>query len=647
MKDRGESFPLGNVAPGEPLTAGEIVRSRRLALGYSQEEAALRFGASPRWWSGIENGAHITAGAAVALQHFLKMPREDADQFFGLVNGSVRFFKGIRDVGLDSVTRSWVSAHVAPLREPTVLLDGGWNLLHCNAAWAALFGDFPPHPTDHPLDNPVRFMLFHPRAQEVFLNWEQGWVFTILCQFAHHYHLNHDNPELRHMRQRISESDVLERLFTVDVRKELTTHGLDRIYASDGEVREIYVPGKGEMQCRLTTCIPWHGRWVGYQACKLSSVIKGQPLVDLPPSIYESDATVPNGLKIASEAVDSASGNHPPQARAGYQKDRDRAIAVRLTQGLRYPDVAVTVGQILRYYRELPPKIPQNRIRHVTPLKISDRKYRDLESDTALPQLDMLPTIKEALKIPTSVTRLLHRMISGGHPPTIGVRGGAEFESQARVWAREFIDDAVQPIPSSLEDGQWNVIAHNAAYAALFSHAADNENHPTKSSFRYVMFHEDARHTLANWHEEWLVPSLIEFGAKLISHGDDWHPELAQMYEEVRQDPLLWDTFNGRVRAELRNGGMDSGFLIDGGIRGFNLPTAEYDPSKPAENRKRYPVLITSSSPLHMFVNYGGQAFSAQVLEESGPFGELAPVRQLPIVPGFTARPGGLLATAG
>ncbi|WP_338063890.1 hypothetical protein [Streptomyces noursei] len=567
------------------------------------------------------------------------MPREDADQFFGLVTGSVRFFKGIRDTKLDGVTQRWVDAHVTPLKEPTVLLDGGWNLLHCNAAWIALFGGFPSHPTDHPLDNPVRFMLFHPSAQEIFLNWEEGWVFTILCQFAHHYHLNHENPELRHMRQRISENDVLERLFTTDVRRELTTHGLDRIYASDGEAREIYIPGQGPTQCRLTTCIPWHGRWVGYQACKLSSLVKGKFLVDLPPGMYE------NSLKPTSKAADSAPVNYPPQARAGYQRDRDPAAAVRLTQGLRYPDVAVTIGQILRYYRELPPKIPQNRIRHVTPLKISDRKYRDYESDVAIPPLGLLPTIKEALGIPTSVTRLLHRMISGGHPPTIAVHGGPEFDSQARIWAREYIDDAVQPIPSSLEDGQWNVIAYNAAYAALFSHVQEGENNPTKSSFRYVMFNEDARYTLANWYEEWLVPSLIEFGTKLISHGDDWHPELAQMYEDIRQDPLLWGTFSGRVRAELRNGGTDSGFLIDGGLRGFNLPTSDYDPNKPAEHRKYYPVLITSASPLHMFVNYGGQTFSAQVLTESGPSGELVPIRQLPTVPGFTARPGGLLAS--
>lgn len=641
---KGSGSQQADVSEATPVSAGEMMRFRRNQLGLSQEMASLRCGISVRNWKAMESeGAPISDYSVMVISYHLQFPREDREQFLRLATGTRPAFKGIRDRELDSVTQRWLEAHILPLRDPAVLLDGGWNVLGNNAEWTALFEDVDPDLPDHPYVNPVDYLLFGKGAQCKFIDWADGWVLPILVQFAHHYHLNHGNPELRQLRQRIGESEVLERIFTHDVHAELIARGLERIYKADGEIRKIHVPGRGVTECRMTISIPWHGRWVGYQGIKLSSVVEGRSLVEVSANCEVasnlskdagSDGPVKNSLGL--------SGAQPLQAHAGYQKSRDPSLAVRLELGLQYPDVTVTVGQILRHYRTQL-HIPQSRLRYLTPLKMSDRSYRKIEGGQALPQLADLPVISEALKIPESVTRFMHRLISGGHPPTKAVRGGEEFERQSEIWAREHIADSVQPIPTSLEDGQWNAVAHNTGFADLFSHVELTENHPTKSSFRYVFFHEDARHTLANWYEEWAIPFLVEFGAKLLENSGERHPEHARMLDDVRRDPLLRATFEGRVKAELQSGGAGTGFLIDGGIRGMNLPTPEFNRDAIAENRQFYPVLVTACAPLHSLVDFGGQTVSMEVLTDSGHEHGLTTVRPIPTVPGFVGKPGGVL----
>ncbi|WP_128512519.1 helix-turn-helix domain-containing protein [Streptomyces inhibens] len=599
------------------MTAADIIRANREKLGFTREEAALEFGFSPEWWARVERGGKITMATLLTMRLALLIPDDEFEQAVLSATGVAPSFKGIRNTGLDHVTQRWVDAHVTPLKEPTVLLDGGWNTLHYNAAWAALFDGVAPHPHDHPLVNPIRFQLFHKDARKLFVDWEERWIIPSLCQIAHHYYLNHDNPELRALREGISEDHRLEYLFTVVVHKELAERGLDRIFASDGEQREIVGPD-GVTPCVLTGFIPWHARAVGYQAFQLSHAVPGKLLLpELSPDVQGSRTAYEAGAPLAlARTPDNASGGggRPPQDRAAYAGYQ--AIAAQPAHGLTHPDVAITTGQIFHTYRDRlvigeRVGIPQNLLPHLTSIGMSDRKYRDLEGGKMFPTPPQLTNIVKALEIPEPVDRLLYCMVTGGNPPTKAVRGKADFERRAKIWAQRHVD--VQSIPTSLEDGQWNVICHNAAFAQLFSHAEATRNHPTKSSFRYVLFHDDARHTLANWYEEWAIPFLVEFGAKLMLHGNSRHPEHAQMLEDIRDDPLLWDALNGPVKAELHSGGAGTGPLIDGGVRRLNLPTPGYCRNNLAANRKRYKVLVTAGAPLFGLTEYGCQTVSLDV----------------------------------
>ncbi|WP_411138068.1 helix-turn-helix domain-containing protein [Streptomyces sp. C10] len=558
-----------------PVTTSDLLRSHRMKLGVSQEEFAQAHGFSVRAYGEMENGGKISMANMYALREGLHMGPQARAQFFRLVTGDAPSLRGLTvDEGLARVTAKWAEVHLYSHESPTVLMDGGWNAIHFNAAWAKLFDSIEPHPRDHPLDNPMQFCLFHPDAPRIFLDWEESWLVTAMCQFAHHYGLYHDSDQLIEIRRRIAQAPHLEALYTNRVRAELIERGAERIIAGDVSDRPLLV-GRRPRGALLTVSIPWHAREYGYQLLTMS---------------YPNDTVMP-----PASAGAPASRTRPATGSEGHTASCPAGVtAGRQALGERPPhDRAVTIGQVLREYRNRA-GLTQEVLPRVTHLPVTARTYRKLETGKGQPRKEHVGPLAQALRMPTSVERFLYTLITKGDPPTIGVRGGPAVEALTERWARDQVKN--QRAPTVLLDGAWDVIACNDAYRALFHHVpADSLNHPAMNGFRYVVFHPDARETLAEWYEQWAVPYLVEFGATLMRHRDAPHPEHLGILQEIQADPYLWKLYRGRVHRELQGGGTAIGFEGDGDVRGMYLPTGE----GPDSERSFTKVLVTAGVPLH------------------------------------------------
>ncbi|MGW9047668.1 MmyB family transcriptional regulator [Streptomyces lydicus] len=549
-----------------------------MELGLTQEEFAQAHGFSIRAYGDMENGGKISMAAMYALRESLRMGPQARAQFFRLVTGDAPSLRGLTvDEGLARVSAKWAEIHLHNQQSPTVLMDGGWNAIHFNAAWAGLFESVEPHPRDHPLDNPLRFCFFHPDAPRIFLDWEEGWLVTAMCQFAHHYDLNPDSEQLVEIRRRISQDSLLESVYVNRVSAELTERGVERIIEGDGNDRPLLVDGRPH-HALLTVSIPWHAREYGYQLLTLSYGNQG--------SGPATDTAEPRPRRTSPAAQPGADAT-PAAAEASFAGQATR-------EERPSPDRAVTIGQLLREYRKRS-GLTQELLPRVTGLPVTFRTYRNWEAGRDQPRKEYVAPLAAALKLPKSVERFLYTMITRGDPPTRGVRGGPIVERATKRWARTHVDDRNQKAPTVLMDGAWNVLTCNDAYRALFKHVPpDPLNHPTLNGFRYVVFHPDARDTFAEWYEQWAVPYLVEFGATLMRDRAAPHPEHLALLSELRADPYLWSIYTGRVHTELQGSGTAIGFEGDGDVRGMYLPAGGGDSERIFQE-----VLVTAGVPLH------------------------------------------------
>ncbi|MFI1203434.1 hypothetical protein ACH4VR_29055 [Streptomyces sp. NPDC020883] len=587
---------------GELLTASELLRSlrARLADGRGRKVSQEAFGNAHGFpgYAKFENGGVISVANMYALAEAYGMDEATYDQFYFLVTGGPPSYKGVcGDARLDKITEDWSQVHVYQQPEPTLLMDGAFNVLHFNSAWARLFDHIDPHPSDHPLVNPVRFLFFHPKGPECFLDWQEGWLFSMLCQFAVRYHLTRDNRQLQEIRQRISEDDFLEDFFTGRVEEELFTRGYQRVFDVDGEVRKFWVPGQGERDIRLTVVVPRHGRPFGYQLCTLSNPAGDRPLFDSDKAseafgheLIDRPGRMPRG---ASEEPQTAARVISPR-RPRFPAQPRPAVIER-----NYPDAEQVVGRLLLKYRKEKRQLSQERFCRITGL-VTDRTYGAWERGEKLPPHQYISQLVNELRMPEEVGRYLFRLITKREPPAPAIHLASDYDARTEAWARVHVHDQNQQHPSILTDGAWNVVACNDAYRRLFRHLApDARNHVTVNVFRYVVFHPDARETLTEWYDEWLIPFLAELGSKILAHGDRLHSVHREIQEEVEADPFLRKAFNGAAKRELESGSVRVEYLNDGGIRGLNLPAVTSAHSGRPLERRHSDVQVTTFAPLH------------------------------------------------
>lgn len=603
--DRPCKAPGGLPAlPWPSLTnIGDFVRKRRLELGYkSQEKFSLDHGISTRVYQKIESHGQISKSNMFALGRHLQLDAYMWTQFYFLVTGELQAYgltvgeaRTVGD-GVKRVAADWAKIHIHRQESPSAMIDGLWNVEHFNAAWARLFDSVHPHPYDHPLVNLLRFFLFHPDARRIFVDWEERWLVPILCNFAHQYYLHPENADFQAVRDRIRRNAHLEDLYQNRIAQELAERGTDRFSGKDEQERRLLLPGGETLQVLVTQATPWFGRRHGYGTVTLSrgdgsALLVPGGSVDMTDDLgIDSDVTMAQvgGNGEVQEASPAAS--HSEVATSASTKE---PAACRRCGA----ECALSVGRLVRHWREKTP-YSQEQFPRSTELPFSDSFYAKLERDVVVPKKEDVSALSEALRMPAPVKRLLLWMVTRAEPPTEFVHDEPEAAERTHRWFRVHLADDRQPSPSVLLDGAFNVVYCNSAYRRLFAHVpADPRNHPLLNPFRYVVFHEDAKQTLDDWYEVWLVPWLVELGLTLHQQQPTPYEVYQGLYHEIEAHPFLRETFNGRVMRDLQGGGVTIGFESDGDIRGMNLPV---ELNGGTVERRLTPMLVTAGIPRHL-----------------------------------------------
>ncbi|MGW7642177.1 MmyB family transcriptional regulator [Streptomyces decoyicus] len=599
--------PTANLPASSLASVTALMRSHRHALNLTQEGFADKHGYSVRHYREMESGGNISTPNMYALANQLNMSPRAYAQFFFFVTGDAPTYDLTVEDGcaagekVRNAAAGWAKVHVHAQEDPTVLMDGCWNVKHFNEAWARIFGGVQPHPSDHPLGNVMRYCLFHPEAPQIFVNWEEGWLITAMCHFAHQYFMNPDNRELRAMRDRIRGNDLLETLYATRIRDELAERGMDRLFVGDGEQRQLFVPGQGPTDILIMMGHPWFGRHHMFEALKLSDADGDKPLLAPAPApaveVHPSSRTpraAPNpvaGERTAptADAPLTPVDQHPPGGSS------PRKATPHSGDG---DEFALTVSRLLAIYRIATGK-SQEQFPRSANLPFSEGTWAKLERGRQLPKKENLEVLATALGMSNSVKQLLHTMTTRAESPPVGVRGGPETQTVTQKWVRAHLSDRqLRQSPTVLMDGAWNVRYCNTAYRELFAHVPpDPRNHPLDNPFRYVAFNKEAQETLADWHDVWMTPWLVELGSALLRNRENPHPEHKALYDDVNKDPFLRDIFEGKVMQDLRGEGESVGFERDGDLRGMHLPVEQPDGSTA---RQRVLMLVTAGVPSHL-----------------------------------------------
>ncbi|MEU5239743.1 hypothetical protein ACH4UR_25185 [Streptomyces lydicus] len=584
--EHGDAAHSGPTAPSHHLRMRrqrELLRTHRQLLGMTQEEFAYQHGFSVRAVVEWENGGRITMATMYSLRDALRMGPQAFDELFAVVTGGAPTLKALAvDPELDRITARWAATHVHPQPNPTVLMDGGWNARAFNASWVQIFDQVEPHPNDHPLDNPMRFLLFHPLAPELFPDWEERWLVTAVTQVAMHYALHPTHPSLQDMRRRIHSIPLLEDLYVHRARKELAERGVNVIFEGDVDRRPV-VAGHDRSDILLTVLIPWHARDYGYQMMTMSPLDNSALLPDAPESHTPPHGTI------------HLSPQHPSGPRTPVPAAPTKATLPSNTVGQppNYAERALTVGQLLLWYRTLL-GLSQERLVRQTHLPVSLRTYIDWETDRRLPQAKHIPIIARVMKMPTGVRDYLHNLVTGSDAPVLGTRLSPDAAQRSAMWARVHVDG--QPAPTAMMDGAWQVVHCNQPYRQLFAHVSDDPtgHAPTQNWLHYVLFHPDARTTLGNWEDSWLTGTMTDLMVSLTRQRGALPDEHLAFIAAIEADPVLNDVYARSVDQHLQISTMGVTTLGDGDIRTMWLPAT----SAPTRRAKRT-VCVTAGIPLH------------------------------------------------
>ncbi|MFF9205682.1 hypothetical protein ACF1AE_28465 [Streptomyces sp. NPDC014986] len=137
---------------------------------------------------------------------------------------------------------------------PSLVVDHRWDVLLTNTAFRTLFLDVEPHPTALPVDNFLRFVLFHPDAATVLGDHESSWCLPMLAHFAktvERYGHGHDRG-LQAIRREIAQDPIMEAAYRYGLPHWLRVVG-ERAAEQDGAVRPLLHPDPrwGATDCRV------------------------------------------------------------------------------------------------------------------------------------------------------------------------------------------------------------------------------------------------------------------------------------------------------------------------------------------------------------------------------------------------------------
>jgi transcriptional regulator with XRE-family HTH domain len=236
---------------------------QRGRLGLRQIDVANELPVTLRHYRNLESGhASLHPDVLERLVDILEMNPADRRQLYRLtVQHDPPVSHGHQLAELDEITRVWVHAYVYPMKNPTIFADGCGRILAYNPAYAAIWEGIEPGES-HPTKSFTRFVLFHPQAREVLVDWQSAWLPPTLGKLILAARLQPDNRYLRDAWEAIRADATLSTIVPAGQPHLLELCGTD----PDEQSGRLLAGGRDLREVRVSTVRPRHGRELGYQS---------------------------------------------------------------------------------------------------------------------------------------------------------------------------------------------------------------------------------------------------------------------------------------------------------------------------------------------------------------------------------------------
>ncbi|MFE0454342.1 hypothetical protein ACFW2D_24275 [Streptomyces sp. NPDC058914] len=157
------------------------------------------------------------------------------------------------------------AAYLEAVPFPSVVLDHRWDVVLANTAFRTLFREVGPHPTALPVDNFLRFVLFHPDASAVLGDHESSWCLPMLARFAAALERHGHDHGLQAIRREIAQDPIMEAAYRQGLPHWVRAVGEEAV-EHDGAVRPLVHPDPrwGATRCRIVGDTPKTLQDMGY-----------------------------------------------------------------------------------------------------------------------------------------------------------------------------------------------------------------------------------------------------------------------------------------------------------------------------------------------------------------------------------------------
>ncbi|MET7296189.1 hypothetical protein ABZS79_29355 [Streptomyces griseoloalbus] len=161
---------------------------------------------------------------------------------------------------------------------PSLVVDHCWDVRLTNSAFRTLFQDVEPHPTALPVDNFLRFVLFHPDAAMVLGDHESSWCLPMLAHFAKTAERHGHDHGLQAIRRDIAQDPIMEAAYRHGLPHWLRAVG-EQAAEHDGAVRPLLHPDPrwGATDCRIV--VETTGTLRDMDCVRLTLVLREAPRV--------------------------------------------------------------------------------------------------------------------------------------------------------------------------------------------------------------------------------------------------------------------------------------------------------------------------------------------------------------------------------
>ncbi len=205
-----------------------------------------------------------------------------------------------------------------------------------------------------------------------------------------------------------------------------------------------------------------------------------------------------------------------------------RPVRIRPRDGGRSADGEGATGESLpAFLRALRHRTGMSQEKLAWRLDVSTRTVSNWERGHHRVDPGRLDDIADALQLAPDEHRELARLAAAGGPAAertsrLPPRPGL-LADYAGEWHRSFRD---LRMPAFVRDASWDVLVCNPAFDAVFSAVGARPGVMPRENFaRFVALHPEARRTLEDWHDSWLLPILCDIadGLRSAAAGSPLH----------------------------------------------------------------------------------------------------------------------------